>query len=124
MRIGAQSMKQVTLPASAGPDVNTEWQRVVRRRSFLSGLSLAGAAVPAGALLAGQAKAAGRLTKGDAAILRFLAAAEIIETDLWIQYSELGGTQDKEVSGSGGANTVYTAALQVLDGDMPQYIHD
>lgn len=32
-----------------------------------------------------------RLSTGDAAILRFLAAAEIIETDLWQQYNELGG---------------------------------
>ncbi len=69
------------------------------------------------------------LTKGDVAILRLLAAVEIIETDLWQQYNELGGIQDhevidgQEVSGGSGSPG-YTAALQVLDGDMPQYIHD
>lgn len=66
----------------------------------------------------------GRLNKGDAAILRLLAAAEIVETDLWLQYSELGGVQDKEVSGINGGNPLYMAALQILDADMPQYIHD
>jgi hypothetical protein len=43
---------------------------------------------------------------------------------LWQQYSELGGTQDQEVSGQNGGNSLYTAALQILDGDMAQYIHD
>jgi hypothetical protein len=63
------------------------------------------------------------LTRGDADILRFLAAAEIIETDLWQQYNELGGIQDSEVPGGTG-NPAYTAALEVLDSDMAQYIHD
>lgn len=59
------------------------WQRVVRRRSFLKDLGVAGAAVPAGALLTTPARAYGdKLSAGDTAILRFLAAAEIIETDL------------------------------------------
>jgi hypothetical protein len=66
----------------------------------------------------------GDLTKGDIAILRFLNAVEQIEADLWLQYSELGGTQDNEVSGVGGGNPLYTAALTILDGDMAQYIHD
>jgi hypothetical protein len=65
----------------------------------------------------------GRLDKGDAAILRFLAAAEIIETDLWQQYNELGGIQDNEVPGGSGS-PAYTTALQVLDEEMDQYIHD
>ena len=65
----------------------------------------------------------GRLTKGDAAILRFLAAAEILETDLWQQYNELAGIQDGEVPGGSG-NPAYTEALAVLDEDMAQYIHD
>jgi ferritin-like protein len=64
-----------------------------------------------------------RITRGDIAILRFLAAAEIIESDLWQQYNELGGIQDSEVPGGSGSPP-YTAALQVLDGDMDQYIHD
>src|SRR5207302_4598000 len=63
------------------------------------------------------------LTQGDMDILRFLSAAEILETDLWQQYNELGGVQDSEVPGGSG-NAVYTAALAVLDADMAQYIHD
>ena len=66
----------------------------------------------------------GGLTRGDVAILRLLTAAELIETDLWQQYSELGGTQDSEVSGVNGGNPLYTAALKILDGDMDQYVHD
>lgn len=63
------------------------------------------------------------LTRGDMAILRFLSAAEIIETDLWQQYNELGGIQDSEVPGGSGS-AAYTARLANLDQDMPQYIHD
>src|SRR5262249_1216441 len=59
----------------------------------------------------------------DAAILRFLAAAEIIETDLWQQYNELAGIQDNEVPGGSG-NTAFTTAVKQLDMDMDQYIHD
>ncbi len=98
----------------------------VRRRSFLKGLGVVGAALSAGSLLTGEAEAqdrSGIITVGDVAILRFLAAAEILETDLWQQYNELGGIQDSEVSGGSGS-PLYTKALEVLDGDMPQYIHD
>ncbi|GAC1630626.1 MAG: hypothetical protein NVS4B2_13930 [Chloroflexota bacterium] len=63
------------------------------------------------------------LSQGDAAILRFLAAAEIIETDLWQQYNELGGIVDGEVPG-GTVIPAYAGALNALDGDMSQYIHD
>jgi len=66
----------------------------------------------------------GKVSKGDAAILRFLAAAEILESDLWVQYNELGGVQDSEVPGITGGSAAYIAALKVLDGDMDQYIHD
>ena len=95
------------------------------RRSFL----LKGAAVGAGAVGAGlladtaAADASGGLTRGDAAILRFLAAAEILESDLWQQYNELAGIQDGEVPGGSG-NPAYTEAVAVLDEDMDQYIHD
>ena len=65
----------------------------------------------------------GSLTTGDAAILRFLSAAEILEADLWQQYNELGGIQDAEVPGGTGI-AVYTAALSKLDLDMSQYVHD
>jgi len=65
----------------------------------------------------------GGLTPGDAALLRFPAALEILEADFWIQYNELGGVQDKEVPGGTG-NKAYTEALEVLDEDMAVYIHD
>jgi hypothetical protein len=64
-----------------------------------------------------------RLTRGDAALLRFAAAAEILETDFWVQYNELAGIQDKEEP-SGSGNPAFTAALSVLDADMAQYVHD
>ncbi len=57
------------------------------------------------------------------AILQFLAAAELLEADLWEQYNELGGIQDRERPGGTG-NKAYTRALSVLDKDIPQYIHD
>jgi hypothetical protein len=90
------------------------------------GAGLAGAAVPLLGLTAANARtlaASSQPTKGDIAILRFLAAAEILETDLWQQYNELGGIQDSEVPGGSGSPT-YTNALLKLDSDMPQYIHD
>jgi hypothetical protein len=99
---------------------------VVQRRSFLKGMGIAGATLSASALLSTELLAeerSGSLTSGDASILRFLAAAEIIETDLWQQYNELGGIQDAEVSGGSGS-PLYTAAIKQLDGDMDQYIHD
>jgi hypothetical protein len=63
------------------------------------------------------------LHKGDAALLRFAAAAEVLETDFWLQYNELGGLQDNEVPGGSG-NAAYTNALATLDEDMAIYIHD
>lgn len=95
------------------------------RRSFLHRGIAASAGTVAVGLLANKAEATtnGRITPGDAAILRFLAALETIEADLWQQYNELGGIQDSEVPGGSG-NIPYTAALSVLDADMPQYIHD
>jgi hypothetical protein len=72
---------------------------------------------------ASPALANGGLTSGDAALLRFAAAAEIIESDFWQQYNELGGIQDSEVPGGSGS-PLYTAALAVLDSDMAQYVHD
>ena len=96
------------------------------RRSFLRNLGIGAVLLaPGGALLGSASKAlAGeknqlqnhRLTRGDVAILQLLAAAELIEADLWQQYNELGGV-DAKVTG-------YTAALQILDGDQPQYISD
>jgi len=97
----------------------------ISRRSFL-GKSLAlGAGTMGAGLLAetAMASASAGITQGDIAILRWLTAAEIIEGDLWQQYNELGGIQDSEVPGGSG-NDAYTEALEVLDEDMPQYIHD
>jgi hypothetical protein len=65
----------------------------------------------------------GRLTFGDAAMLRFAAAAEIIETDFWVQYNELCGVQDREEP-DGTGNPAFTNALSFLDSDMAQYVHD
>jgi hypothetical protein len=87
----------------------------------------AGAAAVGAGLLGTRRSAFGQqggLPPGDIAILRLLAAAETIESDLWVQYSELGGTQEADISGLNGGNSMYMAALQLLDGDMPQYIHD
>lgn len=104
----------------------------INRRSFVkNGITAAGVATVGSTLLANDALASmegkddrsGRLTRGDAALLRFAAAAEILETDFWVQYNELAGIQDSEVPGGSG-NPAYTAALTVLDSDMAQYIHD
>lgn len=96
------------------------------RRSFLRA-SLAAPTVIGAAVLGDPLPSAAfdrtGITHGDISILRFLAALEILETDLWQQYNELGGIQDKEVPGGSGSSA-YTAALVTLDGDMPQYIHD
>ena len=106
-------------------------KRPANRRSFLkNGMIAAGAATVGAGLLTAGLPAFGRdddrapITKGDIAILRFLNALEQVEADLWLQYSELGGTQDNEVSGVKGGNPLYAGALQILDGDMAQYIHD
>ncbi len=88
------------------------------RRSFLKGALTAGAAAAGAAALSVPsllAQKRGRLTKGDAAILKFLAAAELIEADLWQQYAELGGV-------TVGAQNAYQLALQALDSDGSQYI--
>jgi hypothetical protein len=95
----------------------------ISRRSFLGKSLAVGAATMGAGLLAESAKAAGSITTGDIAILRWLAAAELIETDMWQQYNELAGIQDSEVPGGTG-NEAFTEALEVLDEDMPQYIHD
>ena len=102
-------------------DLQRHWQGVIKRRSFLKSIGIAGAALSASAVLGSTSRAqsrpaTGRLPKGDAALLRFAAAVELIEADLWQQYNELGGVQ--------GGNPAYIAALSNLDGDMPQYIAD
>jgi hypothetical protein len=110
------------------------FNRAANRRSFLKKGAFAASAAAVGVgMLGGRAatlfgdedrdEKSGRLTKGDAALLRFAAAAEILESDFWIQYNELGGIQDNEVPGGSGS-AAYTAALQNLDSDFAQYIHD
>jgi hypothetical protein len=105
----------------------------IARRSFVKRMALLGAvALPAVALLTGQTPvsaaaalfSSGRLKNGDEAILRFLAAAELIESDLWTQYAELGGIGKNlpiEVDPNQKLNN-YQLALSNLDPDGPQYI--
>jgi hypothetical protein len=91
-----------------------------RRSFFEKGALAAGAAIVGGGLF-GANKAAlgqetgGSLTKGDIVILRFLAAAELSESDLWVRYAELGGVTE-------GTQNNYQLAFQFLDGDGSQYI--
>ena len=100
------------------------------RRAFIKhgGMAAAGAAIGLGLLAKGSsalAEEGGGVTRGDIAILTFLAAIETIEADLWLQYAELGGVQDSEIPGlPTGGSAAYTAALNNLDADMSQYIHD
>ena len=101
----------------ADEDLGGHWNRVIGRRAFRRGAGVAGAgAAGSGLLAAGAAASVDSPTAGDIAILRFLCAAEILETDLWEQYEELGGVN--------GGNSSYPLALENLDGDMPQYISD
>src|SRR6516165_2791779 len=112
-------------------DLLNPLKKSINRRFFVkSGLTAAGAATVSPRLtnkltLLGEdlEKDSGGLTPGDAALLRFAAAAEILESDFWIQYNELGGIQDSEVPGGTGS-PAYTTKLQVLDSDFSQYIHD
>lgn len=99
----------------------------INRRSFMKSSLLAGgtAILAQGSSLHGQDRdRGGRLDPGDVAILRFLAAAELIEADLWTQYAEFGGLtsgQPIEVDPNQSLNA-YQTALSNLDSDGPQYI--
>lgn len=99
----------------------------MNRRSFLARGVMAGTTVLSATMMPKgldlDDKESSRLKKGDVAILQFLSAAEILETDLWQQYNELGGIQDSEVPGGSGSKP-YQDALAKLDTDMGQYIHD
>jgi hypothetical protein len=103
---------------------------VSNRRFFLKkGMAASAATMGASLLTSGSSvfaedEKSGRLTPGDAALLRFAAAAEILETDFWVQYNELGGVPNTSEVPGGTGNAAYTAALAVLDADMAQYIHD
>jgi Ferritin-like domain len=123
---GAGSNRHRQLDKEAIMETNEQSKHLTSRRSFmLKGAAAGAGTIGVGRLLADppRALASGGLTRGDAAILQFLAALEIIETDLWQQYNELAGVQDREVPGGSG-NKAYTKAVAVLDEDMAQYIHD
>src|SRR5580658_9277274 len=106
-------------------DNNT--RRIKNRRSFLKGSLATGAALMSASALAERKLFAAPvvpITPGDVAILRFLAAAELIEADLWTQYAELGGIGNNppiEIDPNETVNP-YQAALSNLDSDGPQYI--
>jgi hypothetical protein len=115
------------MPRSHWPPNHTSSRREFLKRTLAAGAASAGLS----AATATRALARDRddddqdegLTKGDAALLRFAAAAEILESDFWIQYNELGGIRDAEVPGGSG-NPAYTDKLRNLDEDFDQYIHD
>jgi hypothetical protein len=122
----------------ATKEVQRRWQGVLERRSFLKNIGITGAALSAGALVTAGARAQtrssnGKLSSGDVALLQFALWAELVESDLWTQYAELGGVgpsgggaaqTQEEFQGFIGGNPAYTLALENLDGDMPQYITD
>ena len=141
-KLSSDVLTPETSQVSPKAEVSLQPSSKIRRRSFLKGLGVSGAAATLGTGIIAKSvplfaeEGSGSLTKGDAAILRFLAAAEIIESDIWLQYQELAGTQDNEVStlasklipgypaAPTGGNPVYTADVNQLDADMAQYIHD
>jgi hypothetical protein len=116
------SSEAIESPSESRPNTG------VQRRSFLKGIGMAGAALTGGSLLAGASETRetkGIITSGDVALLRFVAAAELIETDLWQQYAELGGLTPGQLPVETAPFTPmnsYQAAFMNLDGDGPQYI--
>src|SRR5207302_6893305 len=107
------------------------------RRAFLrNGIGVAGALTVSAGVLGnglsafakeqqeGPEEHSEKPTKGDSALVRFAAAAEILETDFWVQYNERGGVPNTSEVAGGSGSPAYTAALENLDADMAQYIHD
>ena len=88
-----------------------------RRSFFKSGalMSVAAGLVGGGLLTTPSRSIAGVVgpdpTAGDIAILKFLAAAELLECDLWGQYCELAT-----------GNRPFIAALRRIDAGLPEYI--
>jgi hypothetical protein len=120
-----------TEPPMPGAELtNLQLRSAVPRRSFFRGLGIIGATLlPASTVLVNKVKgqgtsSSGRLSKGDADLLRFAAWVEIVESDLWTQYNELGGATAPNDGPANVGNPAYKLALQNLDGDMPQYITD
>jgi hypothetical protein len=118
-------MVEVTVDPNGTPTPATTNRRTLVKVSTALGAGALGATIlgPGIALGANDVAQMRNVNRGDIAIMRFLAALETLESDLWQQYNELGGIQDSEVPGGSG-NLAYTNALKFLDGDMDQYIHD
>jgi Ferritin-like domain len=116
------------VPAASSETTDLSSGNGLQRRSFLKGVGVAGAALAGGSLLAAvpeTAHASNIITSGDVAILRFLAAAELIEADLWQQYAELGGLTPGQLpveTAPFKPMNNYQAAFMNLDPDGPQYI--
>src|SRR5206468_10526666 len=104
---------------------NKRRKRFISRRSFLGKTIALGAGTVGAGLLSSirTAEASGGLSTGDAALLRFPAALELLEADFWIQYNELGGVQGDEVPAATG-NEAYTAATEAREEERPTDIHD
>jgi hypothetical protein len=117
MKAGEDGSPSAETPAAP----NTTRSRIgSRRRGFLKSIGIAGAAFSASPLMPISGKAFANTdgsgpSGGDVAILQLLAAAELIEADLWQQYAELGGVSE-------GTQNPYQLALQNLDSDGSQYI--
>jgi hypothetical protein len=120
--------KETTVLTPSSDTTDSTSANGLKRRSFLKGMGIAGATLAGGSLLSAAAQTsqqAGIITSGDVAILRFLAAAELIETDLWQQYAELGGLTPGQLPVETAPFTPmnsYQAAFMNLDPDGPQYI--
>ena len=126
-RNGSTSGENFSSPNDGESKVTTR-KSYVSRRSFLGRtIALSAATMGAGMLTkiraAQDAFSSGGLCRGDAALLRFPAALETLEADFWIQYNELGGIQDDEVPGGSG-NEAYSDALELIEDEMGDYIHD
>ena len=103
---------------------NTPRKLSISRRSFLGKTIALGAELLARAVKQRpNRRGQWYCPPGDAALLRFPAALELLEADFWIQYNELGGSQDDEVPGGSG-NKAYTDALELIEDEMQDYIHD
>ena len=79
-----KNKSRITKHKSTGENIGSLWQRVVRRRSFLKGIGMAGVTLSAGGLLVTEGKAkmiaqtiqGTKLSPGDAALLKFAAWVE------------------------------------------------
>ena len=89
---------------------------LIGRRSFGTRMMF-GALAAAGLGMMGGAKSAFAafkpdLNDGDVAVLQFLAAAELVESDLWGQYSELASN-----------NPEFRSALEKIKDTLPDYVN-